>query len=79
MSDQSGAGQPGSGVPPWQQVLNAETPEQRYLRQIRGAVYFMATVLAIGIIVGIVGVVIASSQLSKLNCQASSSSEFSSC
>ena len=79
MSEQTGTAEAGS-EPTWKQAMSKETTEERYLRQIRNAVCFMAVVLAAGIVVGVIGVVVAGSQLSHLNCQVTNGgSVFSSC
>ena len=74
MQGASASSQAANDVPPWQQVLNAETTEQRYLRQIRGAVRFIAVMIAIVIIASIDGEIVVGRQLSQLNCRVSQGS-----
>jgi hypothetical protein len=72
VSEQTGTAE-ASSEPTSKPTMSKETAEERYLRQIRNAVCFMAVVLAAGIVVGVIGVVVAGSQLSHLNCQVTNS------
>ncbi len=45
----------------------AETPEQKYMRETRNAVTFIAVVVGVLVVLGLIGTIIMGVQLAKLN------------